>query len=380
MPLSAESALLASEDPQAVARELDRLRKRVRTARGGLIFVSGALAERFQALASAVAQAAGGLPLLIASGAGVLTSQGEIEDRSGAALLVWAGGSSEAVAIEGDSADELALSLSRVLGDRAGRSSPAVIAFVRPHGFGPHALEPLSNARGGAHLFGGGIAGADAVAVVDAEGQLTIAPGGALIVRGLSTPIIKSSPACRLLMPLERITETRGSLVVSIAGQPALDVLSAVGSDLGDQPLVFAALSGEPDPNEPDRAELVLRGVQGVDPVRRALLISDEVREGMRIAFAVRDPTAARSDLEAATRDAQRSLAGAAVRFGIYVNCAGRGSGLYGAHDVDTRILRARFGDLPLAGMMSSFEIAPSRGTPTLQLYTGVLALFSAPS
>jgi hypothetical protein len=30
--------------------------------------------------------------------------------------------------------------------------------------------------------------------------------------------------------------------------------------------------------------------------------------------------------------------------------------------------------------MMSSFEIAPHAGKPALQLYTGVLALFTAPS
>jgi small ligand-binding sensory domain FIST len=117
-----------------------------------------------------------------------------------------------------------------------------------------------------------------------------------------------------------------------------------------------------------------------VDPVRRGLLVSDEVREGMRVAFAVRDGPAARDDLETVVRDADRALAGAAARFGVYVNCAGRGSSLYGAQDVDTRILRSRFGELPIAGMMSSFEIAPYDGKPVLKLYTGVLALFTVPS
>jgi hypothetical protein len=35
---------------------------------------------------------------------------------------------------------------------------------------------------------------------------------------------------------------------------------------------------------------------------------------------------------------------------------------------------------LPFAGMASSFEIAPHFGRPTMQLYTGVFALFTSPS
>jgi small ligand-binding sensory domain FIST len=100
----------------------------------------------------------------------------------------------------------------------------------------------------------------------------------------------------------------------------------------------------------------------------------------MRIAFAVRDARAARADFDAMLRSLERDLAGGAPEFGIFLNCAGRGSALYGSPDVDTRAVRGRFNGLPLAGMQSSFEIAPYGGRPTLQLYTGVLALFSAPS
>ena len=62
------------------------------------------------------------------------------------------------------------------------------------------------------------------------------------------------------------------------------------------------------------------------------------------------------------------------------MSCAGRGNGLYGAPDVDVRLLRSRFPEVPVAGLHSSFEIAPSGGRPALQLYTGVVGLFAAPS
>jgi small ligand-binding sensory domain FIST len=120
--------------------------------------------------------------------------------------------------------------------------------------------------------------------------------------------------------------------------------------------------------------------VQGVDPSRNGLVVSEEVRAGMYIAFAVRDPAAARADLEATTREVERQAAGAAPRFALYFNCAGRGSTLYGVDDVDVRILRARLGATPFAGMHSAFEIAPFGAGPAMQLYTGVLCLFTAPS
>ena len=80
------------------------------------------------------------------------------------------------------------------------------------------------------------------------------------------------------------------------------------------------------------------------------------------------------------TRSANATRHGAAPRFGIYLNCAGRGSSLYGKRDVDLKILKARLGELPLAGMQSSFEVSEVGGKPSLQLYTGVLGLFTSPS
>jgi len=43
-------------------------------------------------------------------------------------------------------------------------------------------------------------------------------------------------------------------------------------------------------------------------------------------------------------------------------------------------MLKARFGEIPWVGLFSSFEIAPHGDEPALQLYTGVVALFTAPS
>lgn len=380
MPASATSLAIKAQSPDRIARGIEDALGKLKSPSAALVFVSGTVVGQLGAISEEAAKIARGTPLLVVGGAGVLTERGEIEDQAAAAVLAWSGGKAETVTVQGSQPDEISEALARSISDRAGRSMPTGLLFVRPDGFGPHMFEPLQEARGLRNMFGAGtLSGIDSYAV-DTQGEVTSGPAVAMLLRGAPAPVIRTSPACRLLMPLRRITETRGSMLISIEDEPALDVLTTVGQSVSDEPLIFAVLAPEAcyDGEGAGRPDLLVRAVQGVDPVRRSLLVSDEIGVGMRIAFAIRDANAARCDLESVTRELARDIAGAAPRFGVYINCASRGSSLYGAYDVDTRIVRARFGDIPLAGMQSSFEIAPHIGKPTLQLYTGVLALFTA--
>ena len=63
-------------------------------------------------------------------------------------------------------------------------------------------------------------------------------------------------------------------------------------------------------------------------------------------------------------------------RFGLYFNCAGRGSVFYGILGVDSAYIAQRFGDLPVAGFFGNAEMAPLRDRNLLFTHTGVLALF----
>src|SRR5690606_20986529 len=257
------------------------------------------------------------------------------------------------------------------------RATPRATAFVfaRPRNFHPHAAEPLATLRFGAFL-GGGTAGDNQVLALTPGREPALADAGALVSLGLRPPVVTSSAACRLLMPLTRITEVRGSMVLELEGERALDVLAASAEGLEARPLVFVALARE-DAQEGEHTDLLVRGIQGIDPAERGVMVSEEVRPGMRLAFAVRDAAAARTKLEGAVQRLARDIAGAAPLFAIYVSCAGRGAALHGTPDVDLRIIRSRFPDIPIAGMHSSYEIAPHGGAPALQLYTGVLALFT---
>jgi small ligand-binding sensory domain FIST len=188
--------------------------------------------------------------------------------------------------------------------------------------------------------------------------------------------------ASRLITQLSPITRASGNLLLEIAGEDALDVLSGAGQGLEGQPLIFVALASEAAARSSSSrsVEVLMRPIQGIDPARRGIMLSEEVKPGTYAAFAIRDAAAARSDMESTVRELERDSAGAMPRFAIYINCAGRGSGLYETPNVDTRLIRGRFGGIPIVGFQSAFELAPYADHLALHLYTGVLALFTSPS
>jgi small ligand-binding sensory domain FIST len=394
---TAQSFTFTGEDPEKAARAFAQAARRVTRPSGALVFAAGVLGERLVDLGRAVAHAMPGLPICLAAGAGVVSERGEVEGQAAATGIVWSGGTAQPFSVSGHNAEAVGSQLSAAIRgcENNGRSITALV-FARPNGLQPHVLEPLGELRR-TRVLGAGTVGDAPIIAISADGNITPGPAGGMVLSGLTTPLVRASAACRLLMPLKVISKTRGSMVLEIEGAPALDVLSSVADNLEDQPLVFVALAPPPNQDalhplhvEPslerksermaERPEVLIRAVQGVDPVRRGLVVSDEVRPGMRLAFAVRDAKAAREDLQTAVRELLREANGAAPRFGIYLNCAGRGSGLYGQKDVDLKILKARLGELPLAGMQSSFEVSEVGGKPALQLYTGVLGVFTAPS
>jgi small ligand-binding sensory domain FIST len=169
-------------------------------------------------------------------------------------------------------------------------------------------------------------------------------------------------------------------VILEIDGLPALDRLGESTIGLEEQSLVLLALAGEDRPLASSGRTLALRPIQGVDPNRGSLLLGEDIPEGTRVAFAVRDAHGARADFEAQLRTLRSRSAGAAPGFGLYISCAGRGRALYKSANVDSRLIVSQFPKMPFIGMHSTFEIAPLEGRFTPQVYAGVLGVFSRPS
>ncbi|MGJ7493492.1 FIST signal transduction protein [Variovorax sp. RT4R15] len=205
------------------------------------------------------------------------------------------------------------------------------------------------------------------------------------------------------------ITEADGNVLLTLDGEPALDVLLAELKVSLDEPqeaidAVRATLIGLVDAgNDGVRrtgdlgADVLVRHIIGLDPARRGVAIADRAEAGMRMSFCRRSAQAARADLmricaeireelepeEQTLETATAIAAGEAERAphparrvagAVYVSCSGRGGPHFGAPGAELQIVRHALGDVPLVGFFAAGEIARHH----LYGYTGVLTVFTS--
>jgi len=345
-------------------------------ARSLLLFVSGELAHGVAALAQQLATQAPATNCLILPTVGVLTERGEIAGESACAALllqrpmpVWTGK-------RGDAA--FGQRLCEMLDPRPG--STAMVALGTSDdddGWLEHVTAHFR--RQTPPLFGGGLLPGHNACAID-RGIVQLGGAAAAVFPPYLVARLRASSACRLISPLRQVTKSRGSVLHEVEGMMALDRLSEATSELTQQPLVLLAVAAGENPLSKQGRSIALCTIQGVDPGRGALIFAEQIPEGARVAFAVRDPHASRQDLQAQMASLKMECAGSAPEFGVLINCAARGRGLYGADDVDLRIIKKSFPHLPLVGMHSAFELAPLGGRTIPQIYNAVLGVFCSPS
>lgn len=349
-------------------------RHRLRSG-GAVLFTCGPLSSRQRAVAQQVAQRCPGLPVLIAGGAGVLTERGPLHGTSGATGLIWRGGHVQLEGIDVEPSDfpgEIQSLLASCKRPNMG------LLFVRPDGYNPQTIQKLGSLSLGRQLMGGGCLGDPGVIAVSAEGQFIEARAVLMLADGAGLPRVQTCHSCRLLGSLRPITDARGATILGIDGQPALDVLAAMGNGLEGQPLLQVVLAADSNCEGSPREDWLIRGVQGIDPEARSLIVSEQPTVGQLMSFAVEDPVAAKRHLRAKCRLLSQQLAGASPLCGLYVRSARRGRQLYGKDNVDVRLISGQFQGMPLAGLTTPFEIAPAGDSSSFQVFTGVFALFSA--
>ncbi|MEG4322571.1 MULTISPECIES: FIST N-terminal domain-containing protein [unclassified Microcoleus] len=123
--------------------------------------------------------------------------------------------------------------------------------------------------------------------------------------------------------------------------------------------------------------DFLIRNLLGVDPKVGAIAIGDRVRPGQRIQFHLRDARTSAEDLEMlldrhqrAAEDRGTSSAGA-----LMFSCLGRGEGLYGQSNFDSRLFGKYLKNIPLSGFFCNGEIGPVGGSTFLHGYTSVFGI-----
>ena len=375
MEASAHSFLVSGNARARLVRELANVVRGISDPGGAIVFLSGDFADQIESLAEEIAPSLDGTPALLATAAGVLSEAGQLEAQTGASGVIWRGKTCPVFCAGQDEPEACLSAVTGQLYDHASRQDLSSLVFVDPTL--SDAIPNLRRDGRGRRIFGAGVPNPDGVATIDPEGRVVVGSAAAMVLAGAYPPKVRAAPACRLLDKPEAITLARGPLILEVGGQPALDYLGRVAESIEDSSLVLAAVF-ESQGADPD--QFSVQPIRGVDPSRGAVVLPEALPEGAALSFAVRDAVTAREELTRSAYTVKRELAGALPRFGLLLSCAGRGAGLYGTDDAEIAILRRAFPKLPIAGMMSAFELSPGPEGPTLALYTAVMALFATPS
>ena len=349
----------------------------------GLIFATPAHRPQYAPLLAEAQKTLGTASLAGCSGAGVIGAGEEIEGGHGVSVLAVRSGTLSADTHLLPGGDDFGRQAALDLAARLPQDG-VLVAFPDPFAIRPQVL--LSELRGAGSrvpIIGGAAGSGPRVPATFQFFGRNVATRSvaALHLRGTGARgAIGITQGCQPLGPPCRVTSASENIVLALDGRPALEVLRgrlpAGVSDalerLGGH--LFVGLAPDPEQPEIRAGEYLVRPIVAIDPARGALLLAEDVREGQPLAILLREGQAARDDLKAMLE--RLASSGGPYRFGLYFNCAGRGTSLYGIPGVDAAYIAQRFGDLPIAGFFGNAELAPLQERNVLFTHTGVLALF----
>lgn len=311
-----------------------------------------------------------------ASGAGVMTGKTEVEGSPGLVVLALSFEGAGFRPVLASDVDELAESWSIEVGEVEGSES-LFVCLADSYAVSPESLlAALQDVAPGLSVVGGGSMDNGSGAESFQFGPQGVRQGAVagLLLEGVRAAV-GVTQACAPLGEPHIITRASGSVVEELGGRPALEVLAETIRGLDLKTGLFAGLSCV-DGQTFGTGEYVVRPITAYDPEEKRFTISSDVTEGQSLVLALREPKAARRDMEQLLSVQGRAVRGGpAPAFGLYFNCCSRGRGLYGQTGVDAALLRAHLGAVPLAGLFTGMELAPVAGRNRLQLFSGVLAL-----
>jgi len=188
---------------------------------------------------------------------------------------------------------------------------------------------------------------------------------------------------CKPIGTVGTITRAEANHLLEVDHRPALRFLEQQlrGLDEGDRELVTTrplflgiAMSPFTDPDKLGPGDYLIRNVLGFDQGRGSLVIGELLAPGKRVQFHLMDHHTSAFDLRRALQ--RQRAAGGSPAGALMFSCLGRGQGLYGEPDHDSRLFREELGEAPLGGFFCNGEIGPVHGTTYLHGYTASIGVF----
>ena len=311
-------------------------------------------------LCAALRDAAGGNAQIFGGATSAVLVPGDAETEEGPALGVLAlEQRAELFSFRSDAPDEL-----RAAAQRAGPGALGIV-FADPEAPVQRLLGALGKARvagGGVAVEGGLLLGND-LAYAHAVGGFFPTPGRVTVAQShqaIGNPLL--------------VTRAEGRSLLELDSRPAMEALSALAEQPGldGEALQFVALGLSPRAGEAfSPADFVSVPLIGVDEERGSLETAVPIPEGHSVSFTLRDGMGARRTLQSALT----GLRAGPPAWGLYFDCASRGTALYGVSGLDLRLIEQSLGPFPLLSLRTSFELGPAGDSTGLHLFTGVLAV-----
>ncbi len=307
---------------------------------------------------------------------GVITTAAEHENRPGLALL---GVSSPAISFRTIYRDNLQFKNLSIGSSLAGRvqadsnQAPVVCIFPDPYSFRAPVFfrgfrekldfYPLLGATGAGRPDGD--KKSDQAVYQLGSGRQGYNSLSGFILTGEINSTFGISPAHHPIGDTFYITAARQNYIIELDNRPALEVMSEslrkyVADISGSPPEdLFIALSIDPESEVIGRGEFILRDVVGVDAANKAFAVDEQIREGQKISFAIKNSYGARDNFRTTVNEMANSSPSGPPAFGLLMKSFARGVELYDKKNVDLDIIKDRWGEFPLVGLETASEIAP---------------------
>jgi small ligand-binding sensory domain FIST len=204
-----------------------------------------------------------------------------------------------------------------------------------------------------------------------------------VMMEGKFITTISLSQACHPIGESMAVTRSKGNVVMELGGRPAFEVFEQLIKEYNIEPeqvgaQLFVGLPVDPTHTRLQRGEYLIRNIVGANPRRGSIAVATEVQEGQIFSFTLRQPDETKVAMEEMLHELSQIHHGRSPAFGLYFDCCGRGSSLYGESGTDLALIKKYLGDIPLIGFFTYAEIAPLGQVTHLHNYTSVLTLVSS--
>ena len=192
---------------------------------------------------------------------------------------------------------------------------------------------------------------------------------------------IGASHGLKSISKPQKITQTRGHDVLSIANIHALSSLIAAWQKQSKKPPPYHQLVAmhASKAAQLERGDYNIASIISGNEKNASVTLTKTLNEGDWLSWAVRDVDAAQIDIVKTASELKNQLSHEPA-FALLFSCLGRGPYFYNNTDQDLALLKAMFPKLPIIGFYGNGEIAPIQGVNALLQYSAVLALFAEES